>query len=314
VLFEIESPDLSDRAAESETLESALRGATQSLENASTRHRSDTLVAQAEVDRLTERVAALDRAAAVQAEELHLLGEQVERFEALTALGLASLDERADARVGHTRARLAAERLQAERREAASQLQQLRDGDAARRSRLREEERGLFEKMEHARIRLSALRAETGTGPGAVLSVVAPCEGTIVGLRVRGSGAVVLEGEVLAEVACAKEAIHAELDVSQAGIPKIRTGQVVWLLPESFPYQRHGAQRGQVRWASPVGAAGRGATFPVLVELEQDGPTDGGRPSLAAGMRGTARVVVGRRALLEHALVPIHELRRAGPP
>jgi membrane fusion protein len=305
VLFEIGSPDLSDRAAESDTLDSALRNATESLANARTRHRSDSVVAQAEMAGLTERVASLDRAAALQAEELDLLGEQVARFRTLAALGLTSLSERADAQIRLAQGRLAAERLHSERRDAASRLQGLRDGEAARLARFREEEREHAERMEHARIRRSALRREAGTDPRPLLPVVAPCAGTVIGLRVRASGAVVLEGDVLAEVACAEEALHAELDVPQAGISRIRTGQTVWLLLESFPYQRYGAQGGHVRWTSPAGTGGAGAAFPVLVELRPGGPP------LVAGMRGTARVVVGRRTLLEHALEPIHELRQA---
>jgi membrane fusion protein len=310
LLFEINSPELSDRTAEKETLDSTVTGAADSVANALTRHESETRLAQKEMASQAQRVSSLDRAVTLQQEQLFLLEEQLERFRKLTAQGLTSMNERADAQIRHAQAKLATEQLDAARQEAVSALHRLRDAEAARRSRFREEERALVEKMEHAAIRASALSGEAGTGQGAGLSVHAPCDGTVIGVKVRSVGAVVLEGDVLAEIACAGEALQAELDVPQAGLSRIQPDQSVRLLLEALPYQRYGAQEGRVRWTSPAGTGGAGATFAVLVELDEHARgAHGARTSLVAGMRGTARVVVGRRTLLAHALEPLQALR-----
>jgi multidrug efflux pump subunit AcrA (membrane-fusion protein) len=130
-------------------------------------------------------------------------------------------------------------------------------------------------------------------------------------LRVNSAGAVVREGEVLSEVACAGERLQAELRVGEAGVPQVKPGQAVKLRYDAFPYQRYGVRFGTVRWAGSAGVAVNDtSSFRALVDLADDSiPVRGVPQPLLAGMSGQADVVTGRRSLVSYAIEPIRALR-----
>ncbi|MCM3875301.1 MAG: HlyD family efflux transporter periplasmic adaptor subunit [Thermoanaerobaculia bacterium] len=314
-LFAIRSQEFGDRSSERKALESSLRGFSESLSNARKRFDSEASARREEARGLADRADYLDRMLTLKREQLTLTKEQSERAKKLADQGLASLNERSDAQIRHSQAVMELEQLQAERLATGSTIEKLRDSQSAKGTEFHEEERALGEKIAQARIRIGALSVEAssvpGDGSGNELAVDSPCDGTVLGVAARRAGAVVREGEVLAEVVCSAETLQAELSLPQGGLARIHAGQSVRLLLEAFPYQRYGVRGGTVRWASPSGVGTREtATFPVLVDLdEQVIAADGERRPLLAGMRGTARVVVGRRTLVEYAFEPLRQLR-----
>jgi membrane fusion protein len=312
LLFEINSPEFADRFSEREVLDSTVSGGPLGLANARSRHLSEGRVAQETARALRDRVASLDRELSLKKEQLELLNEQLGRFDKLVDQGLTSLNERAEVQIRRSQAVLEMESLAALRQAARREEQKLSDAEAARLSVFREEERALLEKTEHARIRSSTLSSETPGGRTAVLEVRAPCNGTLTAVRVRSVGAVVLEGDILAEAACHGEALQAEIDAPQAGLSRIRAGQTVRFLFDAFPYQRYGTKSGKVRWASPAGLGSGPAAPSFLVVADLDDQTmrvgETSAP-LLSGMRGAARVVVGRRTLIEYAFEPLRALR-----
>jgi multidrug efflux pump subunit AcrA (membrane-fusion protein) len=150
------------------------------------------------------------------------------------------------------------------------------------------------------------------------LVVSAPCAGTVLRLRVGSPGAIVREGEILSELACAGHRLEAEFTLPQSGVPMVRAGQQVKLRFDAFPYQRFGVHFGTVRWLGPAGMQGSDSTaFRALVDLRGDSIRVRGQPRpLLAGMGGMADVVVGRRSLVSYAVEPIRALREnlAEPP
>jgi HlyD family secretion protein len=234
------------------------------------------------------------------------------------------------------RTELALRQLQAEReteelewtrgvRELETEIRDVRGAQAkrghesdARLTAHRELERGLQEELERARIRIAALRQALPRSRGSELSVVAPCAGTLLRLGVRAPGAVVREGETLAEVACAGGPLEAELTVPAGGVSRIQAGQGAKLLYDAFPYQRHGARLGTVRWVTPAGVSGGGeARFRARVTLAESALLVDGQPRLLlGGMSGTAQVVVGRHPLIAYAVEPLRQVREnlAGAP
>lgn len=214
--------------------------------------------------------------------------------------------------------RVATAALQTEAREVQAALAALRQTAAARAAEHREHERRLTEDTAKSRIRVAALREELAQTRGAELTVNAPCEGAVLRLAVNASGAVVQDGDVLAELACAGEQLQAEVSVAPARAGRIAPGQVVRLLYDAFPYQRHGIKRGTVRWVSPASVVVRDQrVFRVLVDLEDHAVRVKGQPrALMAGMGGRADVVVGRRSLVSYAFEPVRMLREslADPP
>jgi membrane fusion protein len=296
-------------------LEAGLRGLAESLSNARKRFDSEDGGRREEARSLTDRAAYLDRMLALKRDQLALTKEQAERAKTLADQGLASFNDRSDAQIRHSQTVMELEQLQADRDATGSAIEKLRDTEAAKGTEFREEERVLEEKIAQARIRIAALSGEApsagGDGSGNELAVTSPCDGTVLAVTARRAGAVVRDGDVLAEVACSAETLQAELSLPQGGLSRIHPGQSVRLLLDAFPYQRYGVRGGRVRWASPSGVGTREtASFPVLVDLdEQAVPADGERKPLLAGMRGTARVVVGRRTLVEYAFEPLRQLR-----
>jgi multidrug efflux pump subunit AcrA (membrane-fusion protein) len=130
-------------------------------------------------------------------------------------------------------------------------------------------------------------------------------------LLVNAPGAVVQDGDVLAELACAGEQLQADVSVPPSGVGRIAQGQTARLLYDAFPYQRYGVKHGTVRWVSPAGVTVKDhAVFRVLVDLEdQRVRVKGELRPLMAGMGGRADIVVGRRTLLAYAFEPIWHLR-----
>ena len=138
---------------------------------------------------------------------------------------------------------------------------------------------------------------------------MAPCQGTIIRLWVQRPGAVVKEGEPLADVACGQGPLRAELTMPASGVGQVKPGQPVKLLYDTFPYQRHGVRRATVRWVSPSGVE---AHFRVFADIEDVAiNVRGERRALTAGMGGRADVVVGRRSLITYAVEPLRQLKES---
>jgi multidrug efflux pump subunit AcrA (membrane-fusion protein) len=247
----------------------------------------------------------------LEATRLEVEGQQLERAVETARLKLNQL--RAEHETWEIDWRVSTAALQTEAREVQAALAALRQGMAARAAEQRELERRLAEDVAKSRIRVTALREELDQSRGAELTVTAPCEGAVLRLAVNAPGAVVQDGDVLAELACAGERLRAEVSVAPAGAGRIAPGQVVRLLYDAFPYQRYGIKRGTVQWVSPATVVVREQpVFRVLVDVEDTAVRVGGESRrLLAGMGGRADIVVGRRSLIAYAFEPIRMLRES---
>ena len=106
--------------------------------------------------------------------------------------------------------------------------------------------------------------------------------------------------------------------VAQSALAVVSPGQSVKMLYDAFPYQRYGVRYGTVRSATPVSVAGDDRSeFVVIADpAERAVVVNGQSRPLLAGMRGTARIMVGSRSLIGHAFEPLRMLREtvAKPP
>jgi multidrug efflux pump subunit AcrA (membrane-fusion protein) len=130
-------------------------------------------------------------------------------------------------------------------------------------------------------------------------------------MHVKDTGAVLHEGEVVAELACAGETLQAELRVPETGLGKLEIGQGVKLKYDAFPYQRYGVRYGRVAWLSPAASdTADGSTFRAHVEIsDREMVVQGQSRQLIAGMSGTAEIVVGNRSLIEYIFEPLRQLK-----
>jgi hypothetical protein len=171
--------------------------------------------------------------------------------------------------------------------------------------------RGLNETIDKSTIRMAALKKELERSQGNETTVVAPCSGSLLRLKVKGAGAFVRTGEVLCELAQMNQHLEAELEVPQRGVGRVSAGLPVKLLYDAFPYQRHGVRYGTVRWVGLASTTGdNGDVFRVWVDPQDAAiEVDGQQRRLLAGMRGEAQIVVGRRRLISYLFEPLRQLQ-----
>ena len=245
----------------------------------------------------------------LEATRLEVEGQQLERALENSKLKLSQM--RSEHQTWEIEWKLGVAGMESEARAVQAALAGLRQNAAARSSEQREADRRLTEDTAKARIRAASLRDELDQTRGAELTLSAPCTGSVLRLAVNAPGAVVQDGEVLAELACAGEQLQAEVNVTPSGTGRIEPGQHVRLLYDAFPYQRYGIKHGTVRWVSPASVTIKDRqVFRVLVDLEEHAvAVKGEKRPLMAGMGGRADVVVGRRSLIAYAFEPIRVLR-----
>ena len=161
------------------------------------------------------------------------------------------------------------------------------------------------------KVRIAALRAPLNDSTDDLLSIRAPYAGVVISLAQRSAGNSVEAGQELCQIAPLDATPRARVVLQDQGLPRLAVGQMVRLFFEAFPYQRYGSITGTLDWISPaavtspdgqsfIALASTSQSF-ILVNQEQ-------RP-LQVGMKGEARIVVGRRRLIEYAFEPIRQLR-----
>lgn len=161
------------------------------------------------------------------------------------------------------------------------------------------------------RIQLAALDQQLENCEGDQLFLRAPYDGVVVALDRRSGGNLVHAGELLGQLARRDERPHARLLLDEASLARLQTGLSVRFFFDAFPYQRYGSITGQLGWITPAAVPARDtAQFLALATLDRITLSGGGRSlALRAGMKGEARIIVGRRTLAEHIFEPIRQLR-----
>ena len=245
----------------------------------------------------------------LEAAKLEVEQQQLQRSLETARLKLSQL--RAEYQTWEVEWKVNVAAMETEAREVQAALAALAQTVAARAAEQRETDRRLTEDTARVRIRVTALREELDQTSGADLTMTTPCAGSVLRLAINAPGAVVQDGAVLAELACSEEKLQAEVSVAPSGAGRIEPGQLVRLLYDAFPYQRHGIKHGTVRWVSPASVTVKDKpVFRVLVDLEDyDVRVKGEKRPLMAGMGGRADIVVGRRSIISYAFEPIRMLR-----
>jgi multidrug efflux pump subunit AcrA (membrane-fusion protein) len=172
------------------------------------------------------------------------------------------------------------------------------------RARARIDEQAEAEKL---RVQLTTLRAQLADSAGDVKSVRAPYDAVVLSVSQRTPGGVVNTGVELCQLARPEARPRAQLMLPESGVPKLRLGQPVRLFLAAFPYQRHGTVSATLTWVSPASVKADGEPHFIALTDLQTGDT----PSLPLriGMNGEARILTGRRTLLERALEPLRAMR-----
>ena len=311
VIATLRSESAGDRAAELMTIQTKLAGAGESFSNAKAKFSAQTLAEEQELRKLAGRVGHLGDLIALKRQQLTLLKQMVDSYEKLYREGIASRAQLTGRQLEMANLEAELERLIAEQNETRAAIEKLKLDSSARRAEFKEVERIAKEEAATGEIRVAALRSGLEGSDGNEIRVTAPCSGTILRLYVKNSGALLNEGEVIAEMVCAGETLRAELQVSEAGVGKLKTGQGVKLKYDAFPYQRHGVKYGHVSWLSPSSLDTKeGSSFKAHVEIaDREVVVQGQVRPLLAGMSGKAEIVTGRRSLIEYVFEPLRQLK-----
>ncbi len=164
--------------------------------------------------------------------------------------------------------------------------------------------------IEKLKYRLAAVRNDLENAHDNMLSLRAPYDAVVISVAQRSVGSVVQNGQELCQLARVEAKPRARLLLTEAGLPKLISGQKARLFFEAFPYQRYGAVNAKLDWISPsVISSPEGPHFVAFASLEESGDARKKPLALRVGMRGEARVMVGRRTPIEYAFEPIKQLR-----
>jgi membrane fusion protein len=311
VIATLKSESVGDRAAELMTMQTQLAGAGESFINAKTKFTAQTLAEEQEIRKFTARVEHLEGLIALKRQQLTLLKQMADSFEKLYQQGIASRAQWTQRQLEVTELQSELEKLLAEQSETRAVIEKLKLDGSARRAEFKEVERTYKEATATGEIRVNALRSGLAGSDGNEIRLTAPYAGTILRLHVKNSGAVLHEGEMVAELVNVGERLRAELKIPEAGMGKLKAGQGVKLKYDAFPYQRYGVKYGQVAWLSPATVESKdGASFRAHVEIsEGELFIQGQSRPLSAGMSGKAEIVIGKRSLIEYIFEPLRQLK-----
>ena len=175
-------------------------------------------------------------------------------------------------------------------------------------SRQRSEKLGSIEKIKY---RVAAYKGDLENSEQDLLSIRAPYDAVVISLAQRSPGTVVQNGQELCQLARAEAQPHARLTIKETGLPRLAVGQRARFFFDAFPYQRYGAVDAKVDWISPsIVAAAEGPRFVALASIEDTRTARRKQPlPVRVGMRGAARIMVGKRTMIESAFEPIRQLR-----
>lgn len=174
-------------------------------------------------------------------------------------------------------------------------------------ARVRNEQVAEIEKL---RFRMNGLNSDLENPQQNTLSIRAHYDGVVISLTQRNAGNVVQNGQELCQLARIDAKPQARLRFSEAGLPKLAIGQKARFFFDAYPYQRYGAVDATLSWISPSAVTStEGAHFVGIATMDST-PKKRGKPlSLRVGMRGEARIIVGRSTLIAYAFEPIRQLR-----
>ncbi len=295
VMFLLASEPVGDRAAEGLTLGARIQGASSRAVNERERFLNRQRADDQEKQRLEQRLVNLARLVGIKEQELILSKEVAARMRQSADAGLSSWMEASKPQLEVERLNGELEQLRSESSDVRNTVARLDFEMASNRAAFDELQRAMGEETTGFAARKKALDQDPARRDGNAVEIASPCAGTVVKLHVRSAGAVVHEGDLLAEVVCAGEQLQAELELPERGLALIRVGQSVRLMYDAFPYERYGVHFGTLRWLSPASSASpRGAVFRALADLDLDTVgVEGTRRAVLPGMTGRAAVWLG---------------------
>jgi multidrug efflux pump subunit AcrA (membrane-fusion protein) len=143
-------------------------------------------------------------------------------------------------------------------------------------------------------------------------TITAPVAGVVTTLDVRGTGAVLQEGQTIATISPAGARLLVEAQVPNKEIALIEKGMAAKLKFDAFPFQDYGTVDGTVLEIAPDAQVNKdGASFyKVLIAPERTSVAAKGKEiPLKPGLALTAEIVTERKSILSLILEPFGKLK-----
>ncbi len=145
--------------------------------------------------------------------------------------------------------------------------------------------------------------------------ITAPIDGVITSLNIHNNGEVVQAGKTIAEMAPqdVPMVLTAVLPNQEAGF--VKTGMLVQVKLDPYPYQDFGIVTGKVTSISPDAKPDErlGAVYRVEVTLDRDSVTANNKTiHFKAGQTGTAEIIIRQRHISDMLLDPVRQLQKGG--
>ncbi|HEX7419593.1 MAG TPA: HlyD family efflux transporter periplasmic adaptor subunit [Thermoanaerobaculia bacterium] len=296
-LFLIRVDEVREWKLESDTRREELRALQERLGKEAEAYESALRIKDSEISQA-------DREVTFRAEHLKIMQDLVVRVEKLAANGLMSDIELASHRLSRAQSEKdleIAQKTLAQRRMERQRLEMDR-------GRQRNEENS---KAADLRMRVGALQQPLSGSANGMLEIRAPFDGVCINVAEETAGRVIAAGDALCQLTPDATRLQARLDVPETGVSRVARNQHVRLLFDAFPYQRFGGVNGAIDWVSPAAVLRQqGSDFVALASLDRQVVIAGPNAyPLRPGMKGEARVTVGRRSLIEFAFEPLRRIR-----
>jgi HlyD family secretion protein len=296
-LFVLRSDEIRNLDMQFRTLSEDLREREQSLAKSDSAYEAQLQIKGEEIEQASTEVKFRERHASTSR-------ELAERMEKLSKSGGISQVELLRLRLDLA----ASEKDQSVAQRTLQQVTLERQRMEMERSRQRGQDVAEIEKIKY---RLAGLTRDLENSEQNLLSLRAPYDAVVTSVAQRNAGSVVQNGQELCQLARVDAKPRARLLLGESGLPKLAVGQRVRFFFEAFPYQRYGAVNAKLDWISPsVVGSPDGPRFVALASIDESASSARAKQlPLRIGMRGQARVVVGKRTLIEYAFDPVRQLR-----
>ncbi|HLO84854.1 MAG TPA: HlyD family efflux transporter periplasmic adaptor subunit [Nostocaceae cyanobacterium] len=148
--------------------------------------------------------------------------------------------------------------------------------------------------------------------------VRSPIDGTIFELPIKKPGAVVQQGQTLAQIAPKNASLILKARMPSQNSGFIKVGMPVKIKLDAYPFQEYGIMQGRVTWISPdskiqENGLNRTETYELDIALDQPYIQSGNkRILLTPGQTATAEVIIRQRRIIDFMLDPFKKLQKNG--
>ncbi len=261
-----------------------------------------------QLDERKNELLLLNRQEKTEQRNLKIIAEELGMRQELTDKGLGSKIKLLEVQRAHNKAQGDLTQTQSKKAGVRATIAQVKGNLVALNEKFRNESLIQVDNLSSERAQVSAELTQLNDRVRR-LSVLAPADGVIKGLKYRTVGSVIPPGDTIVEIVPISDMLVAEVKISPRDIGHVEIGTKVLLKIDTYNYARYGSitsSLNQVSASSFVDEEGN-TYFKGLVELPQNYlGIDPKSNRITSGMTVVADIQTGRKTLLQYLVKPIN--------